>query len=66
MRALLGHSNIATTDTYLNAIGVELQKSIRHYNEVRTICKEFASEPQRDSRPSRKSIQQAGDKSNVQ
>ena len=29
----------------MNAVSVELQKSIRHYDEVRTICKEFASEP---------------------
>ena len=65
VRALLGHSNIATTDTYLNAIGVELQKSIRHYDEVRTICKEFASGPPSEPRPSRKSERPAGDKSSV-
>ena len=65
VRALLGHSNIATTDTYLNAIGVELQKSIRHYDEARTICKEFASEPPSEPRPSRKSDQASGGKSSV-
>ena len=62
---VLGHSNIATTDTYLNAISVELQKSIRHYDEVRTICREFASELPSERRPSRKSEQPSGDKSSV-
>ena len=61
VRALLGHSNIATTDTYLNAVSVELQKSIRHYDEVRTICKKFASDP----RPSRSATEERGDKSPV-
>ena len=65
VRALLGHSNIATTDTYLNAVSVELQKSIRHYDEVRTICKKFASEPLIERRPSRKFSQEEGDKSPV-
>ena len=65
VRALLGHSNIATTDAYLNAVSVELQKSIRHYDEVRTICKKFASEPLREPRPSRKVNEEAGDKSPV-
>ncbi|MDE0830893.1 MAG: site-specific integrase [Vicinamibacterales bacterium] len=65
VRALLGHSNIATTDTYLNAVGVELQKSIRHYDEARTICKEFARTPQGERRPSRKSEQRTGDKSPI-
>ena len=65
VRALLGHSNIATTDTYLNAVSVELQKSIRHYDEARTICKEFASEPLSERRPSRKSERLSGDKSPV-
>ena len=65
VRALLGHSNIATTDTYLNAVRIELQKSIRHYDEVRTICKEFASKPPSEPRPSRKSDQASGGKSPV-
>ena len=65
VRTLLGHSNVATTDTYLNAVSVELQKSIRRYDEVRTICKAFASEPPSEHRPSRKSDQETGGKSPV-
>ena len=51
VRQMLGHANIATTDTYLNASLKGLQESMRRFDEGR-MCKKFASstlgEPQVD------------------
>jgi len=38
IKELLGHANIKTTDTYLNATRIGLQESMRKYEEFRKSC----------------------------
>ena len=42
VKDLLRHANIKTTDTYLNATRVELQQSMRKYEEFRKSCTKLA------------------------
>jgi putative ABC transport system permease protein len=42
VKELLGHANIKTTDTYLNATRLGLQESMRKYEEVRKTCTKVA------------------------
>ena len=38
VKELLGHANIKTTDTYLNATRIGLQESMRKFEEFRKTC----------------------------
>jgi hypothetical protein len=42
VKELLGHANIKTTDTYLNATRIGLQESMRKYEEFRKTCTKVA------------------------
>ena len=42
VKELLGHANIKTTDTYLNATRIGLQESMRNYEEFRQTCTKVA------------------------
>jgi len=43
VKEMLGHADISTTDTYLNATRVGLQESMRQFEETRNRCKTVAS-----------------------
>jgi integrase len=45
VKELLGHSNIKTTDTYLNATRLGLRESMRKFEESRTSCTLVAQTP---------------------
>ncbi len=42
MHDLLGHANIKTTDTYLNATPLELQEAMQEFEERRKTCTKLA------------------------
>ena len=42
MHDLLGHANIKTTDTYLNATQLELQEAMQEFEERRKTCTKLA------------------------
>jgi integrase len=51
VKELLGHANIKTTDTYLNATRIGLQDSMRKFEEFRKTCTKVAQthvQPDRD------------------
>ena len=50
---MLGHANIATTSTYLNAILPSLHASMRRFDEARNRCKIVASNGTTEHRPPR-------------
>jgi integrase len=62
VRQMLGHANIATTDTYLNASLKGLQDSMRRYDEGR-MCKKFASSPSGESQVDRQNEEHTTDNS---
>ena len=45
VKELLGHANIKTTDTYLNATRLGLRESMRKFDESRTSCTPVAQTP---------------------
>ena len=48
VKELLGHANIRTTDTYLNATRLGLRESMRKYEESRKSCTNVAQTESRD------------------
>ena len=46
VKELLGHANIKTTDTYLNATRIGLQQSMKKYEEFRKDCTNVAQNEQ--------------------
>ena len=51
VKELLGHANIKTTDTYLNATRLGLQESMRKYEESRKSCTDVAQTEASDTGP---------------
>jgi len=49
MKELLGHANIKTTDTYLNATRIGRQKSMKKFEESRKGCTNVAQTHERDA-----------------
>lgn len=43
VKELLGHANIKTTDTYLNATRIGLQQSMKKYEEFKNGCTNVAT-----------------------
>ena len=51
VKELLGHANISTTDTYLNAGRVHLQESMRKVEAARSVAINVTKMPQTVARP---------------
>jgi integrase len=51
VQAMLGHSNLKQTSTYLNVPLGGLEEAMKRYDESRAACKPVASEPPADHRP---------------
>ena len=47
VKDILGHANIKTTDTYLNATRIGLQESMRKYEAFRKTCTKLAQKTRR-------------------